>query len=209
MSKTVGKKNLYIATDSAKIEKKVKEENYNSIMTSSKCLTGTDRVAEASKKLKAKIFINVQGDEPLINPKDIRAVIKAKQKFPNHVICGYDKIHKLQEPKNVNLPKVVVNSKKELIYISRSLVPGSKKTIKNKNYYKQVCIYAFNKKELSSFFSLKKKSEIEEMEDIEILRFFDLGIKIKMIKLNSNSVAVDEIKDVRKAEKILKSRKFN
>ena len=121
----------------------------------------------------------------------------------------YDKIHKLQEPKNVNLPKVVVNSKKELIYISRSLVPGSKKTIKNKNYYKQVCIYAFNKKELSSFFSLKKKSEIEEMEDIEILRFFDLGIKIKMIKLNSNSVAVDEIKDVKKAEKILKSRKFN
>jgi len=208
-ARTVGKKNLYIATDSAKIEKKVKEENYNSIMTSSKCLTGTDRVAEASKKLKAKIFINVQGDEPLINPKDIRAVIKAKQKFPNHVICGYDKIHKLQEPKNVNLPKVVVNSKKELIYISRSLVPGSKKTIKNKNYYKQVCIYAFNKKELSSFFSLKKKSEIEEMEDIEILRFFDLGIKIKMIKLNSNSVAVDEIKDVRKAEKILKSRKFN
>lgn len=208
-ARTVGKKNLYIATDSAKIEKKVKEENYNSIMTSSKCLTGTDRVAEASKKLKAKIFINVQGDEPLINPKDIRAVIKAKQKFPNHVICGYDKIHKLQEPKNVNLPKVVVNSKKELIYISRSLVPGSKKTIKNKNYYKQVCIYAFNKKELSSFFSLKKKSEIEEMEDIEILRFFDLGIKIKMIKLNSNSVAVDEIKDVKKAEKILKSRKFN
>ena len=205
-AKTVGKKNLYIATDSKKIEKKVREENYNSIMTSSKCLTGTDRVAEASKKLNAKIFINVQGDEPLISPKDIRAVIKAKKKFPHHVICGYDKIHKFQEPENLNLPKVVVNSKKELIYISRSLIPGSKKTIKNKSYFKQVCIYAFNKKELNSFFSLKKKSEIEEMEDIEILRFFDLGVKIKMIKLNSNSVAVDEIGDVKKAEKILKLR---
>jgi 3-deoxy-manno-octulosonate cytidylyltransferase (CMP-KDO synthetase) len=205
-AKTVGKKNLYIATDSKKIEKKVREENYNSIMTSSKCLTGTDRVAEASKKLNAKIFINVQGDEPLISPKDIRAVIKAKKKFPHHVICGYDKIHKFQEPKNLNLPKVVVNKKKELIYISRSLIPGSKKTIKNKSYFKQVCIYAFNKKELNSFFSLKKKSEIEEMEDIEILRFFDLGIKIKMIRLNSNSVAVDEIKDVKKAEKIIKLR---
>ena len=184
-AKTVGRENLYIATDSIKIKKRVQKENFKSIMTSSRCLTGTDRVAEASKKLKAKIFVNVQGDEPLVHPKDIRAVINAKKKFP----------------------KVVVNSQKELIYISRSLIPGSKKTIKNKNYFKQVCIYAFNKKELNSFFSLKKKSEIEEMEDIEILRFFDLGIKIKMIKLNSNSVAVDEIRDVKKAEKILISRK--
>ena len=67
-----------------------------------------------------------------------------------------------------------------------------------------MCIYAFNKKELKEFHSLKRKSKIEEMEDIEILRFFDLGIKIKMIKLNSNSIAVDEIKDVKKVEKILK-----
>ena len=208
-AKTVGKKNLYVATDSKKIEKKVKEENFKTIMTSSRCLTGTDRVAEASKNINAKIFINVKGDEPLINSKDIKTIIKAKHKFPNHVICGYDKIHKLQDPKSLNLPKVVVNSKQELIYISRSLIPGSKKTIENKNYFKQVCIYAFNKKELNSFFSLKKKSEIEEMEDIEILRFFDLGCKIKMIKLNSNSVAVDEIKDVKKAEKILKQRKKN
>ena len=206
-AKTVGRKNLYVATDSKKIEAKVKANGFNSIMTSSRCLTGTDRVAEASKKLNSQIFINVQGDEPLVSPKDIKAVIKAKQKFPNHVICGFDRIQKLQDPKNINLPKVVVSSKNELIYISRSLIPGSKKTIENQEYFKQVCIYGFNKKELNSFFSLKKKSLIEEMEDIEILRFFDLGIKIKMVKLDSNSVAVDEIKDVKKAEKILKLRK--
>ena len=167
-AKTVGRKNLYVATDSKKIEKRVKADNFNSIMTSSKCLTGTDRVAEASKKLSAKIFINVQGDEPLVSPKDIKAVISAKQKFPNHVICGYDKIHKLQDPKNLNLPKVVVNSKNELIYISRSLIPGSKKTIENKKYFKQVCIYAFNKKELDSFFSLKKKVKLKKWK---ILKF--------------------------------------
>jgi len=205
--KTLGSKNLYIATDNKKIAKKAEESNYKFVLTSSKCLTGTDRVAEASKKIKAKIYINVQGDEPLVNPKDIKAIINAKKKFPNHVICGYDKIHTLQDPKSLNLPKVVVNHKKELIYISRSLIPGSKKTIKNKNYFKQVCIYAFNKEELKQFYSLKKKSEIESMEDIEILRFFDLGIKIKMIKLNSNSVAVDEMADVKKAEKIIRQKK--
>ena len=205
-AKTIGKENVYVATDSKKIAKKVSQYNYNFIMTSRKCLTGTDRVAEAAKKIKAKIFINVQGDEPLVNPEDINKIIASKKKHFNRVICGYDKIHNLQDPKNPNLPKVVVNSKDELIYISRSLIPGSKKTIQKKKYFKQVCIYAFNSSELNKFYNLRKKSEIEEMEDIEILRFFDLGIKIKMIKLNSNSVAVDEISDVKKAEKILKLR---
>lgn len=208
-AKTIGKENTYVATDSDKIAQKVKNSDFKYLLTSKNCLTGTDRVAEASKKIKAGIYINVQGDEPLVNPIDIKKVIAAKKKFPKHVICGFDKIHKLQDPKNLNLPKVVVNSKNDLIYISRSLIPGSKKIIKNKNFFKQVCIYAFNSTELKKFLSLKRKSFIEEMEDIEILRFFDLDIKIKMIKLNSNSVAVDEVSDVIKAEKILRARNKN
>ena len=126
-SKVVNKKNLFIATDSKKIANVVKKAKYNVLMTSSTCLTGTDRVAEASKKLNSKIYINVQGDEPTINPNDIKKIIKAKKKFPNHVICGYDKVHKFENPSNINLPKVVVNEKQELIYISRALIPGSKK----------------------------------------------------------------------------------
>ena len=154
--KICGRKNLYIATDNNKITKVVNKENYNVIMTSSKCLTGTDRVAEASKKIKSNIYINVQGDEPTINPSDIKKIIQAKIKYPNHVICGYDKIHKSENPSNINLPKVVVNNKQELIYISRSVLPGSKKLVKNHEYLKQVCIYTFNKKELAKFYSKKK-----------------------------------------------------
>ena len=207
-SKVVNKKDLYIATDHKKIAKVVTKEKYNVIMTSSKCLTGTDRVAEASKKIKSKIFINVQGDEPTINPKDIKKIIKAKIKHPNHVICGYDKIQKFENPSNINLPKIVVNEKQELMYISRALIPGSKKKIKKYEYLKQVCIYAFNKKELNKFYSKKKKGLIEDMEDIEILRFFDLGIKVKMVKLNSSSVAVDEFKDIKKAERLIRAMKL-
>ena len=80
---------------------------------------------------------------------------------------------------NKNLPKVVVNNKNELIYISRSMVPGSKRKISKNKFYKQVCIYAFNKSQLKKFYDLKKKSYIEKIEDIEILRFFDLNIKNK------------------------------
>ena len=203
-SKVVKKNDLYIATDSSKISKVVTKADFNVIITSSKCLTGTDRVAEASKKVDAKIYINVQGDEPTINPRDIKKIIKAKAKYPDHVICGYDKVHDYEDPLNINLPKVVVNEMQELIYISRSPVPCSKKKIKNLEYLKQVCIYAFNKDELKKFNLKKKKSKVEKIEDIEILRFFDLGIKIKMIRLHSNSIAVDVPSDVRKVEKLIK-----
>ena len=197
---------VFIATDSKKIANVAEKNGYDYIMTSKNCLTGTDRVAEASKKIKSEIFINVQGDEPTISPRDIQKIINTKKKFPNHVICGYDKIHNFESPKNINLPKVVVNSKDELIYISRALVPGTKKKNQNINYFKQVCIYAFNKKQLKKFHLKKRKSIIEKMEDIEILRFFEIDEKIKMVKLNSNSVAVDEMCDVKKAEKLLKKR---
>ena len=132
--KVVGKENLYIATDSKKISKTTNKAGYKFIMTSNKCLTGTDRVAEASKKIKSKIYVNVQGDEPTINPVDIKKVINAKIKNPNHVICGYDKVHKFEDPSSNFLPKVVVNSKNELIYISRALVPGSKKKKPRRNF---------------------------------------------------------------------------
>jgi 3-deoxy-manno-octulosonate cytidylyltransferase (CMP-KDO synthetase) len=180
-----------VATDSKKISNVVLREKYNSLMTSSKCLTGTDRVAEAAKKIVSKIYINVQGDEPTINPRDIKKVINMKIKFPHHVICGYDRVHNFEDPSNINLPKVVVNEKNDLIYISRALIPGKKKQ---------------NEQELNKFYNKKKKGTIEKLEDIEILRFLELGIKIKMVKLNSNTVAVDEIKDVYKAEKLLKKK---
>ena len=83
---------------------------------------------------------------------------------------------------------------------------GSKKIDKKEKYLKQVCIYGFNKNQLNKFWKRKKKSILENKEDIEILRFFELNIKIKMTKLTSTSIAVDKIQDVKKAEKLLKKR---
>lgn len=203
-SKVSGKKDLYIATDNKKISSIVNNAGYKSIMTSKKCLTGTDRVAEAAIKIKSKLIINVQGDEPTINPSDIKKVIKTKLENPNHIVCGYDKIQRFEDPNNKNLPKVALNEKKELVYISRSIIPGSKKMNKGITFFKQVCIYAFNIEELKKFYKRKRKSSLEKIEDIEILRFFDLNKKIKMVKLSSNSVAVDEIKDVKKAEFVIR-----
>ena len=124
--KVLDKKLVYVATDNDKIHDKVKEFGFQTISTSKLCLTGTDRVAEASKKINSEIYINVQGDEPLVKPRDIKSILNEKLKYPEHVICGYTEILKNENPLNKNIPKVVLNEKNELIYISRSLVPGSK-----------------------------------------------------------------------------------
>ena len=205
--KTVGKKHTYVATDSIKISDFLKKKKINTILTSPECLTGTDRVAESSRHLNYEIFVNLQGDEPLVKTKDIKKIIKLKKKFFNYVICGYTNLSKEENVKNINIPKVIFNKKKKLIYMSRLPIPGHKNFFKKKNYkinyFKQVCIYAFNKLELKKFYNTKKKSNIEKTEDIELLRFFDLDTDIMMVKTSSSSMAVDVKTDIKKIERYL------
>ena len=203
------KKEIFVATENSKIKTLVEKNNFNVIMTSKKCLTGTDRVAEASKKIKTNIFINVQGDEPVIKSEDIKKIVKKKKKFPNHVICGYTRIGKNESENNINLPKVVLNSKSELVYISRLPVPGKKEKNKKIEYLKQVCIYAFSKDQLNKFYKFGKKSHLEKIEDIEILRFFELEIPIKMVLVSKSSIAVDIKTDIKKVEKVLRKNERN
>lgn len=206
-NKSLNKRKIFVATDNKKIEKFVKSKNFNVIMTSKSCSTGTDRVAEAAQKINSKIIINVQGDEPNINHNDIKKIIFAKKKFPNHVICGYTPITKNENPKNINLPKVAINKNSDLVYISRLPVPGLKNKKDKLKYYKQVCVYGFNKKQLSKFRKFgKKRSLLERSEDIEIIRFFELNIPIKMVRLSNSSIAVDVKSDIKKLEKYLKKR---
>tara|TARA_B110000008_G_C16934402_1_gene549980 strand:+ start:752 stop:1531 length:780 start_codon:yes stop_codon:yes gene_type:complete len=211
------KKKIVVATDSIKIQNFVKKKKFNSILTSKYCLTGTDRVSEVSKKIKAKMYINVQGDEPLINPKDIQKIISEKKKFKNDVICGMTKISDKENPKSLSIPKVIFDKKLKMIYMSRSLIPGKKTNEGTKkfpmkvglddkkfSYWKQVCIYAFSKQDLKFYGRDKKKSYLEKIEDIEILRFLDFEKKIKMVKTSKGTVAVDYPRDIKFVEKLIK-----
>ena len=202
--KAVGKKNVFVATDNLKIKKVCSNFKLNVLMTSPNCATGTDRIFLASKKIKSKIIVNVQGDEPLIKISDILKIIKFKKKNPDKVVCGFSSIRS-RDARNVNIPKVVINKNNRLIYMSRSLIPGAKKNSIKRNFFKQVCIYAFNKRELKKFYNFKKKfSKNEKAEDIEILRFLELDIPVKMVKVSGSSMAVDIKSDIKKVEKKLK-----
>ena len=139
----------------------------------------------------------VSGGAGLIGSFIIDDLLKNK----NKVICGYNRILSVADAKSKSVPKVVFNEKNELIYISRSLVPGSKYDLKE--YFRQVCIYGFSRQELKLFSSFKKKSNVEWIEDIELLRFFETSKKIYMIKLSKNSIAVDYPSDIKKVEKLI------
>tara|TARA_R100001224_G_scaffold111329_1_gene91177 strand:- start:22454 stop:23107 length:654 start_codon:yes stop_codon:yes gene_type:complete len=203
--KAVGRDNVYVATEDKKIADAVKEAGFQAVMTSSEALTGTDRLAEAAMQIDADIFINVQGDEPLVDPEDILKVRDAKISDTSAIINGFSWLSESEDPHSVNIPKVITNEKNELVYMSRVALPGFKDhTHAPVNYKKQVCIYAFTKNELNAFREFGRKSELEQSEDIEILRFLELGKKIKMIETRPGSLAVDIPSDVEKVESALR-----
>ena len=148
------------------------------------------------------IIVNVQGDEPLLNPKHIQQVIDEKIKYPNHIINCMARVESYENVEDTKLPKMVVNEENELMYSSRSVIPGSKYG-NGKNPKKQVCIYAFNKEELSKFGSRKEKTPLEWSEDIEINRFLEMGMKVKMIEVDDVTHAVDFPEDIKIVEDLL------
>ena len=201
----VGNSNVYVATEDKRIFEAVERAGFQAIMTSDDALTGTDRLAQASDHVNADIYINVQGDEPLLDPHDIQKIIQAKIVNRNAIINGYCRIGKNEDPDSINLPKVITNEKEELVYISRRALPGFKDSSDAPKYYKkQVCIYAFTKDELDMFRRFGRKSKLEESEDIEILRFLEFGKKIQMIETKVGSLAVDVPSDIERVEAALK-----
>ena len=201
--KAIGKENVYIATENEEIVDVVKRYGYNVILTSDSCATGTDRVAEASLEIDADIIVNIQGDEPMLDPEDIKKVIECKILHPNHIVNCMSFLNNEENVEDKKIPKVVTSVDDDLIYISRNPIPATK--VGNAvNPKKQVCIYAFNREQINDFAKVNKKTPVEFYEDIEIIRFLELGHKIKMVMLNTNTHSVDYPEDISIVENLLR-----
>ncbi|MBO9484364.1 3-deoxy-manno-octulosonate cytidylyltransferase [Salinisphaera sp. G21_0] len=195
---------VYIATDDDRIEEVVTGFGGQVIRTSPDCLTGTDRVAEANLQLEKDFIINVQGDEPMINPDDIVRVRERYLQKPDFVINAYTRIQS-EDVFSTTIPKVVVSKTGNLLYMSRSALPMSK----NGNVclsYKQVCIYAFSKEHLHFFLSHQEKTPLEYIEDIEILRFLENDINVNMVEVDNSSMAVDTPEDLEGVRLLMSTR---
>ena len=171
-----------------------------SIITSKSCLTGTDRVYEFSKKVKADYYINVQGDEPIINPKDIEILSSNVLNYPNDVLMGFCQINDRDDYFNDKIPKILFDNDNYLIYSSRSPIPGNKNSEFIQSW-KQVCVYSFPYHKLNIYGSYKNKTKLELIEDLEILRFLEIGIKVKTIELSNTAISIDEPDDIEKLKK--------
>ena len=202
-NKIIPKSNIVVATDNIKIMKICSIYKVPSILTSKKCLTGSDRVAEVAKKINAKIYINLQGDEPVFPKLDIIKFVKEAKKNHNKILNGYYRIDNKDQFFSHNVPKISINQFNELLYMTRAPIPSNKQGL-FKNGLRQVCIYSYPKEILKRIYGKnKKKSFLEQNEDIEILRPLEKGYKIKMIKLSNKSISIDTKSDLNKLLKIL------
>lgn len=197
---------LVVATDSIEIEQYCLSENIPVVMTSDTCLTGTDRLAEVADMLPYDLYVNIQGDEPVIDPHAIDEVVAAFREHGEAYVAYnlYKEIASTDEVQSDTIIKVIVNEKDELLYMSRLPVPFNKSETAP-TFRKQVCVYGFTKRALV-LFSGRDKTRNELHEDIEILRFVDMGYKVKMIKTALDSIAVDVPSDVAKVEAYLQEK---
>lgn len=200
---------VYVATDDTQIFETCNKLDINVIMTSDKHPTGTDRIGEVARKIHADLIVNIQGDEPLLEPDTIRAAIKPFYDDENLQITNL--MTKITDPVDVvnfTVPKVITNKEGIGIYLTRSPAPYPKGSI-GYDYYKQVCVYGFKPEALEFFCDYGEKNgkaRVEAIEDIEILRFIENGYKVQYIEVDSDTVAVDTPNDLEKVRRIVKGR---
>ena len=197
---------VYVATDDVRIEQVCKENGIKVIMTSDKHMTGTDRIGEVAEKIPADLYVNVQGDEPLIEPDNIRKAIEPFYKDKTLLISNLmTKITNPVDVVNFTVPKVITNRENVGVYLTRSAVPYPKGSIEY-SYYKQVCVYGLKPEALKFYCEYGNtygKARIEAIEDIEILRFIENGYRVQFVEVDSDTVAVDTQNDLKKVNEIV------
>ena len=195
---------VVVVTDSDDIINVLKEFDIKFLKSKEDHNTGTDRIAEFSKKFKSDIIINVQGDEPFVLKEDLSKIINTfKNDIENkiNVISLMTKLISVEEINNPNNVKVVVDKKNNSLMFSRSIIPY-KRVENNVNYFKHIGIYAFRNSFLNKFKKFKQ-TNLELTEMIEALRIIEHGYNIHMIEIDHEQISIDTIEDFNKAKSML------
>lgn len=192
---------LYIATDDTRIEAVCKEEGLNVIMTSDVHKTGSDRVGEVATKVDGDLFINIQGDEPCIEPEMIQQVIEIFKDDESVYFGSLRKeIKNKKEIEAYSTVKVVTDCKDDALYFSRNVIPSNIKDGILARVFRHVGIYAYKKDFLLKFVNMEQ-TELELGEGIEPLRAMENGYKIRVRETEFESIGVDLPEHVALVEK--------
>ena len=197
---------VVVATDDERIA--AVATNFGAIveMTSLDCLTGTDRVAEVASRHHADWYVNVQGDEPFVDPTAVQTVIGAAGTAAGDVaaVNAMSVITEESEFRSETVPKPVTDLRGRLLYMSRAAIPTDKRFGFQKAF-RQVGLYAFRHSALDHYQPGAKKTPLEEIEDIEILRVVESGLRVQMVQVPASGIAIDTPDDLVRARLIIES----
>lgn len=197
----VGREQVVVATDDDRIRGHCEAAGIRVAMTSDTCRTGTDRVAEVAESIAADWYVNVQGDEPFLEPSALRAMIGACETANADVINAYAPIEDEGSFRSPTVPKVVTRPDGRLLYISRAGIPTTK-ALTFEHAVRQIGLYAFRPDALRRY-AASERGALEELEDVEILRFLELGMDVAMIEVSNPGIAIDVPDDLARAQAFL------
>ncbi len=196
---------LAVATDDKRIKAEAERFGAPVIMTSKKHKSGTERVAEAIKKIPCKIVLNIQADEPLIS---FRAINKLCSEMARHLKLQMATLSSIvpfdhASVKSYDTVKIAVDKNDFALYFSRLPIPYARNDIPHP-FLIHMGVYAFRKEFLRRFISFKK-SRLEQIEKLEQLRILENDYKIKVVKTKYPTISVDTPKELESVTKIFKS----
>lgn len=202
---------VWVATDHRDIYDAVRRGGGRPVMTSEGCADGTSRVAQAVGLLGLddEIIVNVQGDEPFLNPSDITAAVEVFSN-PDVEIATlarrFDPAEGVDALMSPDTPKVTFDAAGDALYFSRSVIPyvregRSSEWLAGTDYYVHVGLYAFRRKALDEVVAMPP-GRLERAERLEQLRWLEGGKKIRVVLTDSRPVSIDTPDDLRRAREI-------
>jgi 3-deoxy-manno-octulosonate cytidylyltransferase (CMP-KDO synthetase) len=195
---------VLIATDSQEVLDYAQAHSLPAVFTPEDCASGTDRVHAVAQSIPADIYVNIQGDEPLLTPEHFTPLLELFRRPEVQVgtlavRCPAHDVH------NPNAVKVVTAADDRALYFSRATIPFDRESSGFAGYRKHLGVYAYRKAALERFAALPP-SWMESVERLEQLRLLDNGIDIFVASAPSDTIGVDTEEDLRAAEKVLAAR---
>jgi 3-deoxy-manno-octulosonate cytidylyltransferase (CMP-KDO synthetase) len=194
---------VIVATDSEQIAEACHKNHWNVRMTSSRHRSGTERVHEISNAVQSDVYVNVQGDEPLVRAEQIATLLELMQDGDREVGTLMTRAAEVDVP-NPSAVKVVTDLSGRALYFSRATIPFDRDGSKP-GYFKHLGIYAYRKSALDRFVGLPESS-LEKAERLEQLRFLENGVPIYVAETPYDSIGVDTEEDLQRVLELLGKR---
>ena len=189
---------VWVVTDSDEIEEEIKKEGGFVKRSQKEHQSGSDRIAEAVEDMAVDVIINIQGDEPFIDARPLRALIAAFLEEKVKVASLMKQFGPDDEPENPNQVKVVCNKQGDALYFSRSPIPFRRNKQSDLPFFRHIGVYGFRKDALMAF-TQWPVGVLEQTEMLEQLRYLENGVSIRMVETESTSIGIDTPDDLLRA----------